>query len=47
MARRLFPSAAMIARLAADRADFLPGDRLEPVYLRETSFVKAPARRVW
>ena len=47
MARRLFPSAAMIARLAADRTDFLPGERLEPVYLRETSFVKAPARRVW
>jgi tRNA threonylcarbamoyladenosine biosynthesis protein TsaB len=47
MERRLFPSAATIARLAAERTDFLPGDRLEPVYLRETSFVKAPGRRVF
>jgi tRNA threonylcarbamoyladenosine biosynthesis protein TsaB len=46
MERILFPSAAMVARLAARRADFLPGEKLEPIYLRETSFVKAPARRV-
>ncbi len=47
MERLLFPSAATIARLAAGRTDFLPGDKLEPVYLRATSFVKAPARRVF
>jgi tRNA threonylcarbamoyladenosine biosynthesis protein TsaB len=43
----LHPSAAMVARLAADRTDFLPGEKLEPVYLRETSFVKAPLPRVF
>ena len=43
--RRLFPTAATLAVLAAGRADFLPGEKLEPVYLRETSFVKAPVTR--
>jgi len=42
---RLFPTAATLAILAAGRADFLPGEKLEPVYLRETTFVKAPASR--
>ncbi len=28
--------------LASQRADFIPGQDLEPIYLRETSFVKAP-----
>ena len=42
----LFPSAAMVAALAAGRTDFVPGERLEPIYLRETSFVKAPTGRV-
>ena len=45
--RVLYPSAALTAQLAAGRTDFLPGDKLEPVYLRATSFVKAPARRVF
>ncbi len=44
--RRLFPTAATLAALAAERADFCPGEKLEPVYLRETSFVKAPAARM-
>ncbi len=44
--RRLFPTAATLAALASERADFLPGEKLEPVYLRETSFVKAPAGRM-
>ena len=43
--RRLFPTAATLAALAAERTDFLPGEKLEPVYLRETSFVKAPPGR--
>ncbi len=43
--RVLFPSAAMVAALAAGRTDFEPGERLVPVYLREASFVKAPAGR--
>jgi len=44
-ARALFPSASTVAVLAAQRTDFLPGQMLMPVYLRETSFVKAPAGR--
>lgn len=43
--RVLFPSAATVATLAAGRTDFLPGEQLEPIYLRETTFVKAPAGR--
>jgi hypothetical protein len=38
----LFPSAATLGRLAAERSDFVGGDKLTPVYLRETNFVKAP-----
>jgi tRNA threonylcarbamoyladenosine biosynthesis protein TsaB len=45
MAHVLFPAAAMLARLAAGRQDFVPGETLEPAYLRATSFVKAPAPR--
>ena len=41
MATVLFPSAATVARLASDRTDFAPGEKLEPIYLRETTFVKA------
>ena len=41
----LFPSAAMLARLAVGRSDFVAGEDLSPIYLRETSFVKAPAQR--
>jgi tRNA threonylcarbamoyladenosine biosynthesis protein TsaB len=45
--RVLFPAAAMVAQLAAGWTDYLPGEKLEPVYLRATSFVKAPLRRVF
>lgn len=41
----VFPSAAVLARLAANRADFIAGEKLEPIYLRETTFVKAPPPR--
>ena len=47
MERVLFPSAATAARLAAGRTDFVAGENLEPVYLREVSFVKAPPGRVF
>ena len=47
MERILFPSAAMVARLAAGRTDYVAGEKLEPVYLREVSFVKAPAGRIF
>jgi hypothetical protein len=41
----IFPRAAALAELAARRSDFTPGEKLEPVYLRETKFVKATAAR--
>ena len=44
--RTMFPAAAMLGRLALGRSDFLPAERLEPIYLRETAFVKAPPARV-
>jgi tRNA threonylcarbamoyladenosine biosynthesis protein TsaB len=43
--RTLFPRAAALAELAAGRGDFTPGEKLEPIYLRETNFVKAAAVR--
>jgi len=43
--RTIFPRAAALAELAARRNDFVPGEKLEPVYLRETNFVKAPPMR--
>ena len=45
-AKVIFPHAVTLARLAAARTDFIPGERLEPVYLRAPSFVKAPPPRV-
>ncbi len=41
----IFPRAANLARLAAKQTGFVPGETLEPIYLRETSFVKAPQPR--
>jgi len=38
----LFPSALTLGRLAAERSDFVSGDKLAPIYLRETNFIKAP-----
>jgi tRNA threonylcarbamoyladenosine biosynthesis protein TsaB len=38
--RLIFPSAAAVAKLAA-RNNFTPDEQLKPIYLRETSFVKA------
>ena len=45
-ARLLFPDAATVGQLASQRTDFVPGERLEPIYLRETRFVKAPPPRI-
>ncbi|HKW28171.1 MAG TPA: tRNA (adenosine(37)-N6)-threonylcarbamoyltransferase complex dimerization subunit type 1 TsaB [Verrucomicrobiae bacterium] len=39
--RSLFPSAMTLGRLAVGREDFVRGDKLAPIYLREISFVKA------
>lgn len=43
--RVFFPSAAALGRLAATRTEFLGGEKLEPIYLREVNFVKAPPPR--
>jgi len=45
-ARNLYPDAAILGRLASGRQDFVPGENLEPIYLRETAFKKAPPSRV-
>ncbi|HTR40540.1 MAG TPA: tRNA (adenosine(37)-N6)-threonylcarbamoyltransferase complex dimerization subunit type 1 TsaB [Pseudomonadales bacterium] len=39
--RDFFPHARMTAMLAAEFGNFLPGEKLEPIYLRETNFIKA------
>jgi len=39
--KTIFPRAAVIARLAAGRNNFISGESLQPIYLRETTFVKA------
>jgi len=44
-ARILLPEASMLGQLAAGRTDFVPGEKLEPIYLRETAFVKAAPPR--
>ena len=46
-ARILLASAGELARLAATRTNFQPGEKLEPIYLRETTFVKAPPPRFY
>ncbi len=45
-ARVGFPRAARLAERALARTDFVAGEALAPIYLRETAFVKAPPRRV-
>ena len=42
----LFPRAARLGEGAAKRNDFVAGEKLEPIYLRETTFVKAPLLRI-
>jgi tRNA threonylcarbamoyl adenosine modification protein YeaZ len=41
----VFPRAATLGRLALGQADFIAGEKLVPIYLRETKFVKAPPPR--
>lgn len=43
--KTIFPTATALGRLAAARRDFVSGAALEPIYLRETSFVKSPPAR--
>ncbi len=42
----VFPRAAMLARLAGRTTEFVAGEKLEPIYLRATNFVKAPPPRI-
>jgi tRNA threonylcarbamoyl adenosine modification protein YeaZ len=44
--RIIFPRAAVLGQIALRRNDFVPGEKLEPIYLRETTFVKAPPPRI-
>ena len=45
-ARALCPDAAALGKLASTRSDYVSAETLEPIYLRATSFVKAPPPRV-
>jgi tRNA threonylcarbamoyl adenosine modification protein YeaZ len=44
--RTIFPRAATLAKLALSRTDYISGENMEPIYLRQTSFVKAPPPRI-
>jgi tRNA threonylcarbamoyl adenosine modification protein YeaZ len=44
--RVLCPEAAALGLLVPAELPSLPGERLEPIYLRESTFVKAPPARV-
>lgn len=43
--KTMLPDAATLGRLAAGRHDYVSGDILHPIYLRETNFLKAPPAR--
>ncbi len=43
--RVIFPRAARLGERAGTRSDFVAGETLVPIYLRETTFVKAPPPR--
>lgn len=42
----LYPTAESLVRLAASRSNYIDAAMLEPIYLREATFVKAPPPRV-
>jgi tRNA threonylcarbamoyl adenosine modification protein YeaZ len=44
-AHLIFPRAAALAQMVAGRAEFVSTRNLQPIYLRETRFVKAPPPR--
>lgn len=46
-AQDLFPDATVLGRIALERREFVVGEKLEPIYLREVSFVKAPPPRAY
>jgi len=44
--RILFPRAATLGKLALKKTEFIEGQHLEPIYLRKSSFLKAPPPRI-
>lgn len=44
-ASELYPSARVLGELASEQTGFVKGNQLKPIYLRQTSFVKAPPPR--
>ena len=44
--RTIFPRAATLGKLVLDRSNYVRGEQLEPIYLRLSTFVKAPPRRI-
>ena len=44
--KTIFPRAATLGHMALGRTDFISGEKIQPIYLRETTFVKAPPPRV-
>jgi tRNA threonylcarbamoyladenosine biosynthesis protein TsaB len=45
-AQTVFPRASTLAKLAGQRKDDVAGEKLEPIYLRATNFVKAQPPRL-
>ena len=45
-AKNLFPQATLLGRMALERSHYVTGDKLEPIYLRQTDYKKAPPRRI-
>jgi tRNA threonylcarbamoyladenosine biosynthesis protein TsaB len=43
--RTIFPRAATLAQLAVEQSDFVTGEKLKPIYLRETNYAKVPPRK--
>lgn len=43
--RLIVPRAATLAKMATHQTEFMPAHKLQPIYLRETKFVKALAPR--
>jgi tRNA threonylcarbamoyl adenosine modification protein YeaZ len=44
--RAMFPRAVVLGKLGLNQSNFMSGEQLEPIYLRQTNFVKAPPPRV-
>jgi len=44
--RTIFPCAAILGKLGINESKVVPGEQLEPIYLRATTFVKAPPARI-